>query len=105
MTVLFSVLIYEINLRNYRISSSKHPRSLFNFESCWYLVIRGQRLENGGGYFKVREKHHIKFQKFFFVMKTSKYQQKVQSVCIIISYEFICDFTLPVGFPLITQKR
>ena len=39
------------------------------------LLIRGQRLKKGGAYFKVREIHHIKFQKFFFVIKTSKYQQ------------------------------
>ena len=39
------------------------------------LLISGQRLKKGGAYFKVREIHHIKFQKFFFVIKTSKYQQ------------------------------
>ena len=33
------------------------------------LLIRGQRLKKGGAYFKVRE-IHIKFQKFFFVIKT-----------------------------------
>ena len=37
------------------------------------LFIRGQRLKKDGSYFKVREKHHIKFQKFFFVIKTLKY--------------------------------
>ena len=39
------------------------------------LLIRGERLKKGGACFKVREIHHIKFQKFFFVIKTSKYQQ------------------------------
>ena len=33
------------------------------------LLISGQRLKKGGAHFKVREIHHIKCQKFFFVIK------------------------------------
>ena len=60
------------------------------------VLIRGQRLKEGGDYFKVREIHHIKFQNFVSVlfndgnetqnlktkkkkkknMKRSKYQQQ-----------------------------
>ena len=29
---------------------------------------RGQRLKEGGAYFKVREIHHVKFQNFVFVL-------------------------------------
>ena len=55
------------------------------------VLIKRQRLKEGGAYFKVREIHNIKFQNFVFVlfnnenetenrktkkkMKTSKYQQ------------------------------
>ena len=55
------------------------------------VLVKRQRLKEGGAYFKVREIHNIKFQNFVFVlfnnenetenrktkkkMKTSKYQQ------------------------------
>ena len=39
------------------------------------LLISRESLKRGSAYFKAREIHHIKFQKFFFVIKTSKYQQ------------------------------
>ena len=32
------------------------------------VLIRGQRLKEGGDYFKVREIHHIKFQNFVSVL-------------------------------------
>ena len=32
------------------------------------VLIRGQRLKEGGAYFKVREIHHVKFQNFAFVL-------------------------------------
>ena len=32
------------------------------------VLIRGQRLKEGGAYFKVREIDHIKFQNFVFVL-------------------------------------
>ena len=32
------------------------------------VLIRGQRLEEGGAYFKVREIHHVKFQNFVLVL-------------------------------------
>ena len=71
------------------------------------VLIKRQRLKEGGAYFKVREIHNIKFQNFVFVlfnnenetenrktkkkMKTSKYQQQFHclSVCKTMPYEFI----------------
>ena len=66
------------------------------------VLIRGQRLKEGGAYFKVREIHHVKFQNFVFVLfnnenetQNLKTQKKYQqwfyclSVCITIPYEFI----------------
>ena len=32
------------------------------------VLIRGQRLKEGSGYFKVRETYHIKFQNFLLVL-------------------------------------
>ena len=32
------------------------------------MLIREQRLKEGGAYFKVREIHHFKFQNFVFVL-------------------------------------
>ena len=32
------------------------------------VLIREQRLKEGGAYFKVREIHHVKFQNFVFVL-------------------------------------
>ena len=32
------------------------------------VLIRGQRLKEGGDYFKVREMHHVKFQNFVSVL-------------------------------------
>ena len=78
-------LIYEITV--YPLVSPLGLYLILNLVGT--LLIRGQRLKKGGAYFKVREIHHIKFQKFFFVIKTSIYQQQVQGVYIIISYELI----------------
>ena len=79
-------LIYEITV--FPLASTLGLYLILNLVGA--LLIREQRLKKGGAaYFKVTDIHHIKFQKFFFVIKTSKYQQYVQGVCIIISYEFI----------------
>ena len=64
-------LIYEITV--FPLVSTLGLYLILNLVGA--LLIRGQRLKKGGAYFKVREVHHIKFQKFLNVIKTSKYQQ------------------------------
>ena len=85
-------LIYEIT-----VFSPISTLSVYSISNLLGEVfIRGQRLKEGGAYFKVREIHHVKFKNFAFVlfnnenetktlkpkkkkkkkkMKTSKYQQ------------------------------
>ena len=82
-------LIYEIT-----VFSLISTLSLYLLSNIFgEVLIRGQRLKEGGTYFKVREIHHVKFQNFVFVlfnnenetqnfktkknkkMKTLKYQQ------------------------------
>ena len=84
-------LIYEIT-----VFSLISTLSLYLLSNIFgEVLIRGQRLKEGGTYFKVMEIHHIKFQNFVFVLfnnenetqnlkikkkkrkeiKTSKYQQ------------------------------
>ena len=64
-------LIYEITV--FPLVSTLGLYLILNLVGA--LLIRGQRLKKVSAYFKVREIHHIKFQKFFFVIKSSKYQQ------------------------------
>ena len=64
-------LIYQIT--EFPLVSTLGLYLILNFAGR--LLIRGQLLKKGGAYFKVTEIHHIKFQKFLFVIKTSKYQQ------------------------------
>ena len=84
-------LIYEIT-----VFSLISTLSLYLLSNIFgEVLIRGQRLKEGGTYFKVREIHHLKFQNFVFVLfnnenetqnlkikkkkkkeiKTSKYEQ------------------------------
>ena len=44
-----------------------HPWPLFS-NLVGALFIRGQRLEEGSAYFKVRETHYIKFENFVFAL-------------------------------------
>ena len=50
----FLVLIYEINLRNYRIFSNKHPYPSSNFESFWWGAYWRAALKRGGRLFQAR---------------------------------------------------
>ena len=40
------------------------------------VLIRGQRLKEGGAYFKVSKIYHIKFQNFAFVLFNNKNDKK-----------------------------
>ena len=40
------------------------------------VPIRGQRLKEGGAYFKVRKIHHVKFQNFVFVLFNNENETK-----------------------------
>ena len=57
-------LIYEITVFPLISTLSLHLIS----DLLGEVLIRGQRLKEGGAYFKVREIHHVKFQNFFFVL-------------------------------------
>ena len=54
-------LIYEITV--FPLVSTLGLYLILNLVDA--LLIKKQRLKKGGAYFKVREIHHIKFQKFF----------------------------------------
>ena len=41
------------------------------------VLIRGQRLKEGGAYFKVSKIYHIKFQNFAFVLFNNKNDKKI----------------------------
>ena len=57
-------LIYEIT-----VFSLISTLSLYLLSNIFgEVLIRGQRLKEGGTYFKVREIHHLKFQNFVFVL-------------------------------------
>ena len=43
------------------------------------VLIRGQRLKEGGAYFKVREIHHVKFQNFVFILFNNENETKPQN--------------------------
>ena len=44
------------------------------------VLIRGQRLKEGGAYFKVREIHHVKFQNFVFIFFNINNENETQNL-------------------------
>ena len=65
-------LIYEITVFPLISTLSLHLIS----DLLGEVLIRGQRLKEGGAYFKVREIHHVKFQNFFLSFSTMKMKYK-----------------------------
>ena len=65
-------LIYEIT-----VFSLISTLSLYLLSNIFgEVLIRGQRLKEGGTYFKVREIHHLKFKNLFLSFSTIKMKQK-----------------------------
>ena len=65
-------LIYEIT-----VFSLISTLSLYLLSNIFgEVLIRGQRLKEGGTYFKVREIHHLKFQNLFLSFSTMKMKHK-----------------------------